>query len=600
MITINFQENSSLGLTETIYISIKKQINQGLLKKNEKLPSKRALAQNLGVSVITVQNAYGQLISEGYIYSIEKKGFFVTELPMLQARKNSAEEHAFSGSSNNSWCKPGSDNLASANNSRGGTSLAGLTTTSQGGSSTATPTAPSPNSSLVTHSSPAQNPVFGLATNTADFSYETSSSNYTIISQQSPATPTTNSHYELSSAPQGPVSSSVAGKPAITSESSTTNSPHTPDSYALPKKPWFSDFKNNSISYEKFPFSLWSHTMRQVLNSGDEKLLQRSQAKGVVELRKELSRYLLDFRNMNVSPEQIVIGAGTENLYALIVQLLGRDKIYAVENPGYHKAEGVFRLNGVKTIPVNLDSQGIFPEELEKSGAQVLHFSPSHHFPSGIVMPVRRRQEILRWAFSSPDRYILEDDYDSEFRFNGKPLLTLQSADSENRVIYINTFSKTLAPSFRISYMVLPPDMLDYFEKKLGFYSCPVSSFEQYTLARFIQQGNFEKHIIRMKNYYRNLRNSLITAIQNSKLKEITKIQEKESGLHFLLTVTSEKSGQEIRENLEKNGINLPLIVEYYYGQAPQNLEKTFVVNYSGLKKEKIPETVRRLQFSFM
>ncbi|MCR5401103.1 MAG: PLP-dependent aminotransferase family protein, partial [Treponema sp.] len=352
--------------------------------------------------------------------------------------------------------------------------------------------------------------------------------------------------------------------------------------------------------YEKFPFSLWSHTMRQVLNSGDEKLLQRSQAKGVLELRKELSRYLLDFRNMNVSPEQIVIGAGTENLYALIVQLLGREKIYAVENPGYHKAEGVFRLNGVKTIPVNLDSQGISPEELEKSGAQVLHFSPSHHFPSGIVMPVRRRQEILRWAFSSPDRYILEDDYDSEFRFNGKPLLTLQSADSQNRVIYINTFSKTLAPSFRISYMVLPPDMLDYFEKKLGFYSCPVSSFEQYTLARFIQQGNFEKHIIRMKNYYRNLRNSLITAIQNSKLKEITKIQEKESGLHFLLTVNSEKSGQEIRENLEKNGINLPLIGEYYYGQAPQNLEKTFVVNYSGLKKEKIPETVRRLQLSFM
>ena len=529
MITINFEEQKNSGLCESIYNSIKEQIIQGKLKSMEKLPSKRALAQNLGVSVITVQNAYAQLISEGYIYSIEKKGFFVTDLPLLNRNRFSATLSSASAD----------ENLTSSH-------------------------------------------------------HDSSNENQHLTSQNDSLNP----------------QDSCASSEAVRS-----------------KNTWFADFKNNSISYEKFPFSLWSHTMRQILNSGDEKLLQRSQAKGVPELRAALSRYLQDFRNMNVNPEQIVIGAGTENLYAIIVQLLGREKIYAVENPGYHKAEAVFRLNGVKTVPVNLDREGISITELENSAAQVLHFSPSHHFPTGIVMPVRRRQEILSWAVSEPNsgplsemsrssgsflahanpsdnstkgRFILEDDYDSEFRFNGKPLPTLQSADTNDRVIYINTFSKTLAPSFRISYMVLPPSLVPVFEQKIGFYSCPVSSFEQYTLAGFIEQGHFEKHIIRMKNYYRNLRNNLVGAIQNSTLSKITKIQEKEAGLHFLLQVESDTPRNKLIENLEKNGINLPPLSEYYYGTAPEDIEKTFVVNYSGIKRENIAETVRRLEAALL
>lgn len=465
MITISFEQRGSTGLCEWIYTSIRKQIIEGKLKADEKLPSKRALSENLGVSVITVQNAYSQLISEGYIYSIEKKGFFVTK---LQPFGNSAGQNA--------------------------------------------------KKKLI------------------------------------PKTPSASD------------------------------------------EEWFEDLKNNSTNYEKFPFSLWAHTMRQVLNSGNKKLLQQSEVKGIYELRLALSNYLNQFRNMNVSPEQIIIGAGTESILGMIVQLLGRENVFAVENPGYHKAASIFELNGAKTEPLLIDRFGMNPAELEKSGANIIHISPNHHFPTGIVMPVKRRQELLSWAKKNENRYILEDDYDSEFRFNGKPLPTLQSFDSAGKVIYINSFSKTLAPSFRISFMVLPEKLLPHFESKLIFYTCPVSSFEQYTLARFIDEGFYEKHLIKMKNFYRNLRNNFIGAIENSSLSKICSIHEEEAGLHFLLSFKSDFSSEEIQNRLKNKGINLALLKDFYYRQKNFPDEKTFIVNYSGIKKENIPEIVRRIE----
>lgn len=523
MITIDFSKRGSLGLCEYLCSSIKSQILDGTLRANEKLPSKRALSENLGVSVITVQNAYAELIAEGYIYSIEKKGFFVTEL-----RIGSADEIASAF--------PRNDVQSSARNDDSG----------------------STSRFRVKH---------GMTDNSVVEALETTAS-----------------------------------------------------------QSIFCDFQSNSTSYEKFPFSLWSHTMRQVLNSGDEKLLQRVGVKGVYELRESISKYLREFRNMNVSPEQIVVGAGTENIFSMIVQFLGRENVFALENPGYKKIASVCALNGAKIVPVNIDEHGINIEELEKSGANVAHVSPNHHFPTGIVMPIRRRQEILSWAANKKNRFIIEDDYDSEFRFNGKPLSTLFSADQNGKVIYINTFSKTLSPSFRISFMVLPFSLLHEFENQFGLYSCPVSSFEQFTLSRFINDGNYGKHIIRMKNFYRNLRNSLISAIQQSRLKENCKIREEESGLHFLLTIKSEQSATELEERLLREGIKLPLLSNYYYENdnvsgelckhdaknddlqnnndlqnSPKSTldtkdEKTFIVNYSGIRKEKIAEIVRRME----
>ena len=488
MITVNFDERGDRGLCEYLYSSIKNQILQGILRADEKLPSKRSLASHLGISVITVQNAYGQLISEGYIYSIEKKGFFVTDILL--------------GKSDSVFGETGNGNLWGQ----------------------------------------------GMSVNSVS--------------------------------------------PADLVDDSKTLAPV----YSIGESDFFTDFRSNSTSYEKFPFSLWAHTMRKVLNSGDEKLLQRVGVKGIYELRRSIADYLREFRNMNVKPEQLVIGAGTESLYSMVVQLLGQGKVYAVENPGYHKVAGVFRMNGAGTKPVMIDSQGINPVGLEKIKADVVHVSPAHHFPTGIVMPVRRRQELLAWADGAPDRFIIEDDYDSEFRFNGKPLPTLQSADMGGRVIYINSFSKTLAPSFRMSYMVLPENLLPDFDEKFGFYSCPVSAFEQYTLSEFIRDGFYGKHIIRMKNFYRNLRNELIRAMENSRISGKMIIKEEEAGLHFLLSVKSDESSDVIKDKLQKKNINLPLLRDFYYGTPPDDIENIFVINYSGIRKERIAETVKRIE----
>ena len=207
-----------------------------------------------------------------------------------------------------------------------------------------------------------------------------------------------------------------------------------------------------------------------------------------------------------------------------------------------------------------------------------------------------RRQEILEWAYKKEGRFILEDDYDSEFRFVGKPLPTLQGIDSKNRVIYINTFSKTMSPSFRISYMVLPKNIALEFGKKLSFYSCQVSSFEQFTLARFIESGNYEKHINRMKNYYRSLRNNLISAFQKSDLSEIFTIREENSGIHFLLLLKKDLDAGKIQEEWRERGINIPLLSEYFYGENKNpETAAAFVVNYSGIPREKISEIAARM-----
>lgn len=495
MITIDFDKRGSAGLCEFLVDSLKTQILTNRLIAGEKLPSKRTLASHLGVSVITVQNAYNELIATGYIYSIEKKGFFVTEIMPVQSFATSDSHEA--------------------------TKKAG-------------------------HAHALGN--------------------------------------------------------------------------TKPEPKFFTDFRSNSTLSEKFPFNVWAKISRQVLNRADDALLERQDVFGVWELREAIAKYLLEFRNMQVRPEQILIAAGTESLYSMLVQFLGRTLRYALENPGYKKVASVFKLEGARVTALPIDSEGMNPELLKRAGADVVHLSPSHHFPTGIVTPIRRRNQLLNWASEKPHRYIIEDDYDSEFRFNGKPLQTLQSGDKFGRVIYINTFSKTLAPSFRISYMVLPANLVEPFRKKFEFASCQVSAFEQFTLAQFISQGYYSKHIIRMKNYYRTLRNNLIQAFTQSKFKDMATIREEEAGLHFLLTLKADEHpslkkrtnesrsglGNRIQNGatlnaeildarLRREGIRLPLLRDYFY-ETTKHSETTFVVNYSGIKKERIVQTVKRME----
>ncbi len=470
MITVDFTKREKKGLCDYLYDSIKSQIVSGQLSADEKLPSKRSLADHLGVSVITVQNAYSLLAVEGYIYSVEKCGYFVTDIKNDITPKKSES------------------------------SLTGV--------------------------------------------WNSGSNSDSVIRKKN-------------------------------------------------QEKWIADFSSNATGYEKFPFSLWARTMRNVLNSGEKNLLQKIESKGVFELRLAIAKHLLEFRDMNVSPDNIVIGAGSESLYTTLIQLLGENQCYAVENPGYKKIASVFGLNKAKWLAIDMDDEGMNPALLETSGATVIHVSPSHHFPTGTVMSVRRRNELLSWANKEGFRYIIEDDYDSEFRFTGKPLPTLQSADTNGKVIYINTFTKTLSPSFRISYMVLPEQLSKKYEQTFGSFSSPVSAFEQFTLSRFILDGNFARHIIRMKNYYRSLRNELIEAFSDKIFLDKIKIHEEESGLHFLLTVCDEKLGvKQLNDRLLVKRIKIPLLKDFYYSPVQEEKEKTFVVNYSGIQKKSVASIV--------
>ena len=448
MLTYELKKVPGVPLYEALYRCIRSDILSGNLKSGEKLPSKRALAQNLEVSKITVETAYNQLLAEGYIRSQEKVGYFVESVEQI-----------------------------------------------------------------------ARPPV-------------------------------------------------PAAAPA-----------------ALPEGPG-----QDLSGTIHFPFSVWSRLQRNVMLDYGEQLLLPLPHQGIGQLRQAIADHLNAFRGMTVDPENILIGAGTDFLYNLLIQLLGREKVYAVEEPGYGKIRKIYAAGGVTTLSAPMDSQGVRPDQL--GCAQVLHISPSHHFPTGLVTPVSRRMELLRWA-NAANGWIIEDDYDSEFRFNAHPMPAMQSLNPE-KVIYMNSFSKSLAPSIRISYMVLPQSLMALFREKLGFYSCTVPSFEQYTLARFLSQGYFEKHINRMRKFYKNRRNALVSMLETCSFAHKLTILEQDAGLHFLLKVDTSLSDRELTGLLADAGLQIRALSDYYHTeQADQHL---LVVNYAGLKEELVEKALLRLE----
>ena len=444
MLTYELKKSPGVPLYEALYRCIRADILAGILLPGQKLPSKRALAQNLEVSKITVESAYNQLLSEGYIRAQEKVGYFVESIPLSIPRR--------------------ADNVPA------------------------------------------------------------------VITE--------------------------AARPLLDLTGSGT---------------------------EKFPISVWSRLQREVMLDYGEKLLLPQPNQGIAELRQAIAAHLYAFRSMHVDPENILIGAGTDFLYNLLIQLLGREKTYAVEDPGYGKIHKIYAAGGVRCISVPMDHEGVLPAALEN--AKVLHLSPAHHFPTGLVTSVPRRQELLKWA-QRCDGYIIEDDYDSEFRFDAHPKPTMQSLDRSGRGIYMNTFSKSLAPSIRISYMVLPPELMAVFRKSLGFYSCTVSSFEQYTLARFLDRGYFEKHINRMRKYYKNRRNQVVSALSRCAFSNKLTIREEDAGLHFLLKVDTPMEDDELVRFCEKNGVRLRALSSYYHLPIPEEDQRCLVINYAGVNQQ--------------
>ncbi len=245
-----------------------------------------------------------------------------------------------------------------------------------------------------------------------------------------------------------------------------------------------------------FPFSVYAKTVRRVLSEYGEEVFNTCTASGCDELKNAIREYLQRSRGITVKNEQIVIGAGSEYLYGLIVQMLGKNRIYALENPSYKKIGQVYRANGVKTLYLSLLNDGISSEELNKTPATVLHITPYRSFPSRVTASASKKSEYIRWA-KCGNRIIVEDDFESEFTLLKKAEETVFSLSGGSNVIYVNTFSKTISPSVRVAYMLLPENMIELYQKTVGFYSCSVPLLNQLILAEFISGGDFERHINR-------------------------------------------------------------------------------------------------------
>jgi GntR family transcriptional regulator/MocR family aminotransferase len=353
------------------------------------------------------------------------------------------------------------------------------------------------------------------------------------------------------------------------------------------------DFSYQGVDFDHFPFSTWRKLTKDVIDEYDRDLLRTGDPQGYPKLRASIARYLHHSRGVNCLPEQIVISSGTELLLQLLIQLLDRHSVYAIENPGYERLPMIFRSNRVEYRAVSLDEDGVRVDEVERSGANVLCVTPSHQFPTGLIMPVSRRLQLLNWANDRPGRYIIEDDYDSEFRYSGKPIPSLQGLDQHGRVIYMGAFSKSLSPALRISYMVLPMELLEGYRERLSFCICPVPTIEQKTLQRFMDEGHFERHLNRMRNLYRQKRETIVSAIRE--LLPGAMIDGTTAGLHLVLRVGNGMSETELVERAAARGAKVYGMSRYRSGPVADEAEGTLILGFATLRIDEIYDAVRLL-----
>lgn len=350
------------------------------------------------------------------------------------------------------------------------------------------------------------------------------------------------------------------------------------------------DFRTARTAVEGFPFYTWTKLMRETISEKSEQLLSSIDPKGVYELRFEIARQLRLLRGIDCDARQIIIGAGTEYLIGLVYQLLGK-KNYAFESPGYTKAAKIYSHLGARLSFIPSDHEGISAKVIEDSeDIEVVQTTPSHSFPLGTVMSCGRRRELISWVASKDGRYLIEDDFDSEFRYDGESFKSLFSLDKSDRVIYMNTFTRTLAPSMRIGYMVLPPELLKKFEDEYMFYSSTVPALEQYVLAKFIAEGAFERHLSRMRKIYLNRRDRLIDELKC--FGDSVEILGTEAGVHILIRLHNGLTERRVVAYAKTHGINIAGISEYIPEGAKNYLGEAVVVNFAGQSENEISEAV--------
>ena len=355
---------------------------------------------------------------------------------------------------------------------------------------------------------------------------------------------------------------------------------------------WRLDLRSGRQDAGFFPAGIWSRLTRRVLAECPSAPLGGVPHEGLYELREAIAAYLRGEKALSVEPNQIIIGAGSEFLYLLLAQLFS-GAVIALEDPGYPKIREVYTASGAVCVPAALDAQGVSPASLESGGAAVLHISPSHQFPTGAVTPVPRRQALLE-LMGRRGGYIIEDDYASELGFAPLPLPTLSSIDRAGRVIYMNTFSQTISPGLRVSYLVLPRRLLGLWRERLGFYSCAVPSLEQHVLARFISGGYYSRHLSRLRKACRERRSAVISAFRAAEFAPRVEIYEPGAPLHFLMRVSTGLPDAELRRRAEALGLRLGFLSDCAFSPRPE-LEHVLLINYSSLDEKRLCEAVELL-----
>lgn len=360
--------------------------------------------------------------------------------------------------------------------------------------------------------------------------------------------------------------------------------------------PYRYDFSPFAIDINNFPYNIWRKLSKNCMNEYNNDLFLLGNNQGDESLRSATCRYLHESRGVNCTEEQIIVGAGADYLLQLLSQLLQYVKTInsiAMENPTYKQAYKIFTGLHYPVIPIALDRSGICMEPLYESDANVVYVTPSHQYPLGIVMPIKRRMELLQWADKASDRYIIEDDHDSEFRYKGKPIPSLQGIDSSGKVIYLGTFSRAVAPAIRVGYMVLPKKLLELYKQNLYYYSSTVSRVDQYIITHFITDGYFERHLNKMRKLYKGKHDLLV---QNLKIfKNKADIEGENGGLHLVLHFKSKASEKEILQAAAKKGIKLYGLSEHYIQKPDARTAPSILLGYANVAEETIPAGIQAL-----
>lgn len=453
-LVIDFKDDGS-HLYEQIYEHIKGEIRKGKLLYREKLPSTRSLAAYLQVSRSTVELAYEQLLSEGYIESVPYKGYFVAQVEELYRIGESADKKALRES----------------------------------------------------------------------------------------------------------------GRKA---------------EYAV-------DFSPNAIDMRRFPFGIWRRITKNILSQDRKETFALGEPKGDLKLRETIVRYLHASRGVNADASRIIVGAGNDYLLMLLRYVLGEGRTIAFENPTYPRAYKIFKLFAGKLVTVDSDENGICVDDLQQKGADTVYVMPSHQYPTGVIMPIGRRLELLKWALQDEKRYVIEDDYDSEFRYRGKPIPSLQASDTAGKVIYIGTFSKSIAPAIRVSFMVLPQELMRRYEEQYAVFSSTVSRIDQTVLNDFIEEGAFERHLNRMRKVYKEKHELLLEELKPF-LKDFT-LSGENAGLHVLLTDKKGRSETALKKAAAAVGVRVYGISEALVEQKENDgadMPATILLGFGGLTEEQI------------